>query len=236
MMLDMIRQAATEQTGGALLSAGYPDMLVQPAHLEAILGKERAARVPMRPDSAAILGWHGLQGWMPAVPDSAAVMRELGYTLDVIDIHASRGDELIVDLNLPLPHGMDRRYDIVLDTGTCEHCFNIGQAAANLASLVRQGGFLVQALPLSSFNHGFYNVNPTWFHDFYPANGYRLLLLNAVTGIVKDPKIYELPPTARFNEAPPNAVMVVVAKREVVQPVVFPTQAKYRANPGLKAG
>lgn len=234
LMLDMIRQAAQEQSGGTLLSAGYPDMLARPEHLQAILGAERAAKLPMRPDSDAILSWHGLRGWIAQVPDSAAVLGALGYRLEVMDIHAARGDEMIVDLNLPLPESFDRRYDLVLDTGTCEHCFNIAQAAANLATLVKPNGFLIQALPLSSYNHGFYNVNPTWFHDFYPANGFTILVLKAVTGIVKEPKLFDLPPTARFNDAPPNAVMVMVARRDTVKPIGFPVQSKYRANPDLK--
>ena len=95
-----------------------------------------------------------------------------------------------------------RSYDLVLDTATCEHCFNIDQAALNLASLVSKGGYLIQAMPLNLFNHGVYNVNPTWFYDFYPANGFRFPYLQAVANIVWNPQPIDSPAFDRFSETP----------------------------------
>lgn len=47
---------------------------------------------------------------------------------------------------------------------------------------------------------------------------------------------YNINPTwsfARFNEAPVNAGIYVVARRREVKPIKFPMQRKYRASPGL---
>jgi len=233
LLLDLICQAAREQQGGAACSAGYPDLLVTAQDLERLMGPDKVSRVPTRPDSAQIIAWHSAGGWLDRVFDAASVFGELGYTLDVLDVQAARGGEIIVDLNRPLAADFGRSYDLVLDTGTCEHCFHIGQAAMNLASLVKERGMIIQALPLNSYNHGFYNVNPTWIHDFYPANGFEILYFKGVSTVVTRPKLFEPPPFARFEQAPDNAIMVVVARRNRVAPLQAPTQRKYQANPKL---
>lgn len=232
-MLEMVVQCAREQLGGSACAAGYPDLLVRPEQLRRLLGDEAAARIRRRDDSAAILEWHNLANWTDQVFDTRQVFQELGYSLEVVDIQAARGGELIVDLNQPLPDSLVAKFDLVVDTGTCEHCFNIAQAAINLASMVCAEGTIIQALPLNSFNHGFYNVNPTWFHDFYPSNGFRIRSLCAFTDIVRDPKRFEPPSFARFRDPPYNSVMVVVAEREVVKPITYPTQRKYVVSPTL---
>jgi hypothetical protein len=234
-MLDYVCRAAAELGGGAACSAGYPDLLVTAEQLQSLLGS-RASKVSTRLDSQAILQWHGMADSFPGVYDARETFAQLGLALDVIDIAASRGDEHIVDLNYPLPATFGRRYDLVLDTGTCEHCFHIGQAAMNLASLVKTGGFIIQAMPLNAFNHGFYNVNPTWFHDFYPLNGFEIQLLIGISDIVLKPNFFELPEFEGFKSVPPKSVAVLVARRmEDCQPAV-PTQRKYVKNPGLKLG
>jgi len=233
-LLEVLCNVASMRRGGLACSAGYPDLLVTEQQLAACLGTERAARIPVRPDSRAISAWHGVTGYLDKIFESEALFRELGYELDVIDLHAARGNEIIHDLNRPLPLDLHESYDLVLDTGTCEHCFNIGQAALNLAAIVSEGGYLVQAMPLNLYNHGFYNINPTWFHDFYPANGFRLHLFQGVSDILRDPRRFELPAYARFNDVPPNSSIIVVAEREVVRPATMPVQHKYAANPSLK--
>ena len=233
LILHFLVRAAREQGGGIACSAGYPDLLVTPAQLDELLGKNVAARIPVRNDSSNIIQWHGAGRFLDCIFDSEAVFRELGYQLDVIDIASARGNEIIIDLNEPVPQNFDRSYDILLDTGTCEHCFNIGQAAINLASMVKLGGYLIQAMPLNSYNHGFYNVNPTWFADFYPSNGFEILHLEGISDVVFNPQSFGLPLHDRFNQAPENSIILMVARRSEMQDIRIPTQHKYVANPKL---
>jgi hypothetical protein len=146
-LLQMVCEAARRQGGSAACSAGYPDLLVTPEQLSRLLGTEKAQRVRARPDSDNIIAWHGAGRWLDRTFDSTSVFRELGYSLDVIDLQAARGDEIIVDLNYPLPGDFARTYDLMLDTGTCEHCFHLGQAAMNLASLVKPQGLIFRSCP-----------------------------------------------------------------------------------------
>lgn len=218
-----------------IVSLGYPDILCSPEQFAHILGPEVASRLRPRPDSDSIARWHGRQG-MPIV-EAAQLFAELGHRLSVIDITRARGDEILLDLNHPAPADMLARYDLVLDTGTLEHCFNIGQALMNVAGMVRAGGFILQATPLNMFNHGFYNACPTLFHDFYGSNGFEMLWLHAVFPHAEGVAAVDLPAHGRFQLPPEmrDGVMIGLARRPAVQPLHFPIQTKYRNNPELKA-
>jgi hypothetical protein len=233
-LLDLICQAARKQGGRTACSAGYPDLLVSADHLTALLGIDKAQRVSVRKDSERILAWHGMRKALDRIFDATDVFRELGYSLDVIDISQARGDEILVDLNRPLPSEFVRSYDLVLDTGTCEHCFNMGQAALNLASIVTPGGLIIQCMPLNVFNHGFYNANPTWFFDFYPLNGFEIEYFKGVSDVARNPRFFDLPMYDTFPEAPPNSIMIAIARRARMLELKVPVQHKYAANPSLR--
>jgi hypothetical protein len=133
-----------------------------------------------------------------------------------------------------LPEDLHQRYALVVDAGTIEHCFNIGQAAMNIANLAAVGGFVMHANPLNMFNHGFYNLNPTWYSHFYAGNGFTLELAVLVNGPLAKPEIIDVPLDKRFLHPRDNTVQVMVARRRKAAPMAWPTQAKYRANPTQK--
>lgn len=214
-----------------LISAGYPDLLVNPSLIRHYLGN-----VPLEfhPDEAAIVKWHNCAKITDRIVESRFFFEQLNTELTVLDHRTIRGNELVHDLNQPLPAEFHGSYDIVLDTGTVEHCFNIGQAAMNLASLLGEGGVIVQTLPLSSFNHGFYNVNPTWFHDFYSAaNGFEIIEIKGVLNLFS-PTYFDPPPFTRFTGVPDSTSMFVMARRREMKPLAYPTQHKYVVNAELK--
>jgi len=214
-----------------MLCAGYPD----PAGRR---GDRAASYWPGRIDLPSRRGRHRALAQLCAYhhPHRRFVFlsfSRLGVDLSVIDITRARGNEIIHDLNFPLPDTVNTRYDIVLDTGTVEHCFNAGQAAINLASLVKKDGYIVQMLPLNSYNHGFYNMNPTWFHDFYPFNGFEIVMCTGVSNFFQ-PRFFEVPAFKRFTGIPENSVILIVAKRIEDKTLGFPMQHKYRINQHLK--
>ena len=216
-----------------VLSLGYPDILALPEQLASLFGAHLLPALQFRDDSTQIARWHGL-------PDSARVAEAqqffalLGYDLDVMDIVHARGGELLQDLNQPVPEALHRRYAFVIDPGTLEHCFNIAQGVKNVAEMVAPGGCVFHGNPLNMFNHGFYNLNPTWYRDFYAANGFQVLMIEGVSGPMRDTKCFEVPPAARFKGVPPESSIYFLARRVADQPVRWPTQSKYVANPTLK--
>lgn len=211
MAIDVIQFDLIARAGGSgkALSAGYPDLLIRKS--ADALAEEFWVE---RPDSAAVAKHHGVDG---PIYDSHAIFRGIDYELDVIDRAVLQGSERVVDLNEPQELG---EYDLVVDPGTIEHCFNIAQAAKNLAEAVKVGGLICQAVPMSMFNHGYYNLNPVWFIDFYKANGFRLefqlirvddWIMNNVSG-------------KRMSGIPDGAVNVTLARRIEKRPIVWPQQ------------
>ena len=168
-----------------VVSLGYPDILVNKSDIAGVFGDEFVKELQFREDSDAILRWHNMQDKIDEVADSYHFFELLGYHLDVIDIESARGNEIILNLNDPMPSSLMEQYHLVLDAGTLEHCFNIAQAQKNISEMVVEGGYIMQGNPLNWFNHGFYNLNPTFYYDFYQQNSdyidFQLLLESQVS-------------------------------------------------------
>jgi hypothetical protein len=228
-----------EQHGCAsrrILSLGYPDILASAAQTAQVFGEGILARLEYREDSKQILAWHDAGRMAERVIEARSLFTTLGFELDVIDVVEARGGEIIQDLNDPLPEAHHARYAAVLDAGTLEHCFNIGQAAKNIASAVAVGGFVMHGNPLNMYNHGFYNLNPTWYHDFYSANGFVVERLDIVADAVSArPRIGKAPGHQRFGGVPENATLLAVARRKSLGEIRWPIQRKYVDNPTLSA-
>jgi hypothetical protein len=209
-------EIAATYLGPRVLSLGYPDILSSAADIEQRFG--------VRPTRFHDAGrWHGVTH---PLPDTVELFELLGATLECVDIVASRGVERIVDLNQPHDLGA---YDLVLDGGTVEHCFNIGPAILNAANAVKPGGHVFHTPPLSMVNHGFYNLNPTLFHDFYTQNGWEVVMLRAADR----ERTYDIDAVARVR-VPSELSVFCVARRLGAAPLRFPTQTKYLRNPDLK--
>jgi SAM-dependent methyltransferase len=105
-----------------------------------------------------------------------SLLKSLGFS-DVVRVDVSdyeHCDELL-DLNSPeTPAHLHGKFDVVLDSGTIEHVFNLPAALRHCCRLVRPGGRIIHLTPSSNcVEHGFYSVSPTLFHDFYGANGFE---------------------------------------------------------------
>lgn len=235
-ILDIFRQL--RGTLGAntisVLSAGYPDLLVDEHVIGQIFGEDVRSKLTFRADGDAIARWHNLgPDRLPKVIESEHFFGLLGCRLDVIDVARIRGNEIIADLNYPIDRSLLSEYDILIDSGTCEHVFNAGQALINLASLVKPGGYIIQAAPFNSYNHGFYNFSPTLFHDFYSEeNGYKLTFLKGFSNLVSAPLQFDVPLVQRFNKAPENAVLIAVAQRVTARKIRPVVQHKYKGMIG----
>jgi hypothetical protein len=200
-----------------MLVAGYPDMLVTDDILDKHFGHHE---FPLDPALADIHARHG-EAFCATPRDPVPIFAALGYgPMAVVDLKRERGTEFSCDLNEPQNLG---DYSLVLDHGTVEHCFNVAQAAKNLASAVALDGYIVQHLPMNFFNHGYYNFNPCWFTDFYRGNGFEILHLEGWTLPTDEP--YEVPERQNFVNAPEVSLLTMVARRREMRPIVYPTQA-----------
>ena len=211
------------------LFLSYPDLLLSRKDLLGYFSSEDLDRLPMRPDSDDIWRWHGMAGNSEPIVDSVALFSALGVRSTIIDIVAARGVEEIVDLNFPLNERLVGQFDLVVDTGTCEHCFNVGQAFANACLAVKKGGYLIHAAPMTRTNHGFWNFCPTVYPDFFGDNGFVLEFMSGMNVDMKNGWSPFSVSAARFT-APSESIIFVVAQRNEIRPLVWPVQGKYRTN------
>lgn len=200
-----------------VLSLGYPDIIAPSEVIERLFNVKPLTFV----DNGA---WHRVDY---DLPETEEFFRLIGSELSCVDVHSSRGMETITDLNYPQDLG---KYDMVIDPGTIEHCFNIGQAMINAANAVCEGGVIFHSPPISMLNHGFFNLCPTLFYDFYTQNGWEIEML---FGVHKE-GTFELPSLKRVT-VPPECSMYCVARRTHMRALSYPTQSKYLEAPNLKS-
>ena len=138
-----------------LLSLGYPDLLISDEFDVPEVANADKQRLN--------------HSWQGKIYETDAVFRRIGIEATYADISAHTGLEKPIDLNSKIAKAP--QYDVVLDPGTLEHCFNIGQAFVNVRNMTRIGGHILHLNPLNIVNHGFYNVSPTTYYDFYELHG-----------------------------------------------------------------
>ena len=159
-----------------IVSIGYPDLMLQNSDIDRILPLSSQKFIEKRPEA---MKWHGLNSKKFSFFSIQNFFESSGWTFEYLDIKQGTGSNsdgfIEVDLNNPLPSHLYSNYDILIDSGTAEHCFNIGKVFENYFQLLKPGGILIQYIPFLSPNHGFWSVNPTLFFDLADFNPIKLL-------------------------------------------------------------
>lgn len=209
--------------GSKVAAMGYPDVLASQKTVEGILGN-KANSLKYRKDSEAICRRHGMHYHL--VPDAESMFDLLGAELHVFDIVKERGCEIIADMNYPIAEQHLQTYDVVLDVGTLEHCFNIAQAGMNMAGMLCKDGSVFHENPFNWGNHGFYGLNPTWYYDFYTQNGFELEDCRLLPR--EGNSINDIPLTDRFSFIKGEANLYACAVRKEIKELRYPVQTKYK--------
>ena len=105
------------------------------------------------------------------------LFRMLGFDEVVrVDYSDYEAPDAILDLNSPsTPESLCKAFDVVLDSGTIEHVFDIAAALNHCCRMVRTGGRVIHLTPSSNcIEHGFHSVSPTLFADFYSASHFDI--------------------------------------------------------------
>ena len=146
-----------------------------------------------------------------------------GSTLTCVDIVAHHGTERVVDLSVLQDLG---KFDLVLDSGTTEHCANICNAYINAASAVKVGGHIIHEVPINMPNHGYWNISPIWFFDFYEANKFVVLRCDRTLSAPFDQsRVLPWPGGScveQLNIVPEVSCTLCVARRTTDAPIVIP--------------
>ncbi|WP_324749101.1 hypothetical protein SH591_10675 [Sphingomonas sp. LY54] len=96
-----------------------------------------------------------------------------GSRIETLDVSDYEDADHIHDLNRPIPDALKDRFGLVIDGGTMEHVFDVAQVLRNIKALVREGGRVIHMNPMNNWaEHGYYQISPTLYHDFYVTNGF----------------------------------------------------------------
>lgn len=111
------------------------------------------------------------------------LLTALGYpVIEALDFTDKEGAQHIHDLNRAVPARLKGKFDVVIDGGTTEHIFYIGQAIDNCHALLKPGGLMLGYIAADGwFGHGFFQTGPDvpwryWHH----ARGYEMLEVSIV--------------------------------------------------------
>lgn len=209
--------------GSKVLALGYPDVLVDIKELET---KFNLVGLEEHKDSKSMGAYHGYPNIK--IPTAESFFKSLGLELSVLDIKEWRGGELVGDLNYPLPDNWTKDFSLVIDLGTCEHCFNVAMAMENILNQVKEDGYIIHFNPMNMQNHGFYNFSPTFYHDWYLANGGSVQHQSAWVKKEKEETMVIVPKTERFGLGEANiSLLTIVRKIETLDKITYPFQTKY---------
>lgn len=104
--------------------------------------------------------------------------RSLGFqNLKSLDYSDYESADIIHNLNnLDLPKEHHSVANLIYDTGTLEHCFNIPNCFQNIHNLLKENGVIIHSNPVNGYvDHGLYQISPTLLHDYYLSNGYKII-------------------------------------------------------------
>lgn len=150
------------------------------------------------------------------------------HTLDIRDqgtAHFHRHD-----LNCPLKHKAPYLgADLVLDPGTIEHVFDIAQVMCNIVALLTKGGIVFHVNPVNWVGHGFHNLSPKFFHQFYAANGFDDIVTWRRAG--KNVEIWPYDPRAKYIPTATGEMIYTRARKMTdEQTAVVPIQTAFEAE------
>jgi hypothetical protein len=210
------------------IALAYPDILVPQDELIIMFGSDFVNDIETSADEMSVRRWHGLPDTFGRILRTDRFFQKLGLDVDFIDLKKIRGPERIVDLNERIPQEFRQKYDLLIDTGTLEHCFNVGAAFRAMCEFITLGGRLITMAPMTVINHGFWNFSPCAYYEGLTKNGFKVEVLQVRT---KGPEGYKTinlleQPLAR-QIMPPEAVIMCVAKRITEQEFAWPVQSKY---------
>ena len=110
------------------------------------------------------------------------LLRALGYPeMEAVDFTDAEGAQHVHDLNTPIPAALQGKFDVVIDGGTTEHIFHIGQSLENCHRMLKPGGVMMSFVSADNwFGHGFFQTGPDvpwryWHHCL----GYEMLEVGA---------------------------------------------------------
>jgi hypothetical protein len=162
------------------------------------------------------------------------IFRDYGFkNIHFIDVNNYENADIILDLNQDIPYDYYLTADLVINHGTIEHCFNIATALENTVKLCKVGGYIYNHSPLNNWtNHGFYQISPTFYRDFFDVNDYERqeFYYELNNPLVKGWE-HGFKTTIGMNCAEKDRfILCNIAKKTKNSEIIYPMQSRYSAS------
>ena len=165
---------------GPFLSLGYPDLNFTTKALNEFREKFFKERFDKFPQELEL--------------NSENLFKHFGYeSFSVLDVYEHEKVDIVWNLNNyeNLPKNYINHFSLVIDPGTLQHIFDIRSCLNCIKKLVKQDGYVYHVSPGNNYlDHGFYQISPTLFQDYYTENGFTPISLS----LQPDVRIKELIP------------------------------------------
>jgi hypothetical protein len=235
----MIAMHGERPWSGPALMLGMQDVLASYPDMERMFAQAKVSfsAVPSHERSFADGEYIRQVGWENRrYIHAQTLFRMLGIPqAEALDFSDYERASLIHDLNEPIPESWHGRYGLIVDGGTIEHVFDMRSSLTNIVRLLRMGGDVLHVSPMSGWaNHGFYQLSPCLFYDFYAANGFEISSAATVDIVGGDPgkdtiKVYQHTAAIVPHENPNvHRLFVFRARKTVEAEIVIPTQGIYQ--------
>lgn len=137
-----------------------------------------------------------------------------------------------IDLNEDFRDGWTGNFDVVINHGTAEHIFNIGQVFRTMHDHCEAGGLMVHDAPFTGWlDHGFYNLHPTLFYDLAAANNYEVVKVAiheiSTRRILPVETRESITTLAEAGEIPLNSMLFVALRKTLDAAFRIPVQGYY---------
>jgi hypothetical protein len=203
----------------------YPDLLLSRDEISKQFPQLDGCSYVLRQDVNQLSKWHGMPH-LTEIIETTDFFNKINCETDYFDYAEIRGGEIIIDLNTPINEEHHEKYDLVVDTGTLEHCFNVGIAFENMCKLARVGGLILSAAPMTKINHGFWNFSPCAYENYFSQNKFKILFLGAFHKANGKIKKINISANQRLI-CPEESLILCVARRTEFSTFNFPIQKKY---------
>jgi SAM-dependent methyltransferase len=93
------------------------------------------------------------------------------------------------DLNYFIP--IFKKFDVITNFGTAEHCFEVGKVFKSAYRILKPGGVMLSVLPaFGDIDHGFFNIHPIFYRTLANQSGFELIDLQYIDDIAYRSKIH----------------------------------------------
>lgn len=150
--------------------------------------------------------------------DDVTLFTALGFdSIHSCDISDCDNATHNIDLNQPIPSSLADRFDVIIDSGTIEHIFDLKAVLINIHQMLKVGGRAIFiSSPVSNYvDHGYYMYSPQLFYDYFHVNKYNIVSFYIIffkRDFLRDPWIIYLYQPGSLDEycygGMPNDMMV----------------------------